>query len=77
MPVAAPGEHPQAAVVPGRSWVRAIIQPAKVLAATVVSTTSTIAAQSSAMVRRMEGSRARATRQPMIAWAQNRNGGGT
>ncbi len=73
---AAPGEEPQAAVVPGSAPYLTSVQPTTPPAATVVATTSSISGQSRAMESRMSGVMLRATRQPTIPCAAVKDHGG-
>ena len=66
---AAPGEQPQAAVVPGSVPALTISQPTMPPAMTVLVTTSSIVGQSRTIEVRIDGVSVRAIRQPMIACA--------
>ncbi len=73
MTVAAPGEAPQTAVVPGSTSRRASTQPSAVLTPTTSTTTTANSSQSFCNSPRIEAGRPRAIRQPTTACAP-RNG---
>ena len=74
---AAPGEEPQAAVVPGSTANRVSPQPTSPPATIVVATVSSISGQSATTVATIEPVIACATRQPISACAAKKNGRGT
>src|SRR5215472_7125570 len=68
---AAPGELPQAAVVPGSVPSFTNTHPTKPPASTVVLMTSSMIGQSRATDPRIAGVNERATKHPMIPWLNN------
>jgi hypothetical protein len=69
MAVAAPGEEPQTAVVPGSTRQRLIIQPSALLAAITVNTTPRNSGHWFRKAPTISDEIARAIRQPTIACA--------